>query len=373
MTPVVLCANNIDEMGGAQRVVHVIAGGLQRRGHDVQVVGMTPFQPAMDFGNQYRKRVLMSQVWPKKTTQTERLRAELRSEAVAGWVDILKSEANEPGIIIAAQVWSMELLADALTIVDPGIRSRWSIIGQYHGSFAAAASGRDLGRIVRSFSPVATFTALTPEDAASFTRAGLNNVRSMANPLAFWPDVTSDLTVRQRRTLLYIGRLSREKGVDLLLDAWSLIADDHPDWQLSIVGDGPESDALRSQAGSLAGIERVEWREPTTDPLGTFLEADLLVLPSRTEGLPLVVAEAQACGVPVVASDCSSGVRQLVGDWGALVAREDSRALAATLDGSMADRQWRIESATRAREAMRSYRLDSILDEWEGLFERVLR
>jgi glycosyltransferase involved in cell wall biosynthesis len=373
MTGVVLCANNIDEMGGAQRVVHVIAGGLHRRGHDVQVVGMTPFQPAMDFGGPYGRRVLMSQMWPRKTTQTERLRAELRSEAVAGWVDILKSEASESGIIIAAQVWSMELLADALAIVDPDTRARWSIIGQYHGSFAAAASGRDLGRILRSFSPVATFTALTPEDAESFTGAGMNNVRSMANPLAFWPDVTSDLTLRQHRTLLYMGRLSREKGVDLLLDAWSLIADDHPDWQLSIVGEGPESEALRTQAGSLAGIERVEWREATADPLSTFLEADLLVLPSRTEGLPLVVAEAQACGVPVVASDCSSGVRQLVGDWGALFAREDSRALAEALDRAMANDRWRIDSGARARAAMQAYRLDAILDDWEELFGRVLR
>lgn len=373
MTRIVVCANNIDELGGAQRVVHVLAGGLHGRGHDVQVVGMTPFEPAVNFDEPYPRRVLMSQPWPKKTMQTERLRAELRAEAIAGWVDILKTGSSDPSIIITAQVWAMELLADALAIVDPATRSRWAVIGQYHGSFAAAASGRDLGRILRSYSSVTTFTALTDEDGASFTRAGLDNVRSMANPLAFWPDVTSNPTSRLRKTLLYLGRLSREKGVDLLLDAWSLIADDHPDWTLSIVGDGPESEALRAQAKSLAGIERIEWHEPTADPLGTYLNVDLLALPSRTEGLPLVVAEAQACGVPVVASDCSSGVRQLVGDWGALFAREDSRALAEALDRAMANDRWRIDSGARARVAMQAYRLDAILDDWEEMFGRVLR
>ena len=212
MTRIVVCANNIDELGGAQRVVHVLASGLLARGHDVLAVGITPFEPAHHGDDGCPRRILMSKVWPAKTAQNERARAALRAEAVSGMADILTSGPDEPSVIITAQVWAMEILSDALAGLSPAVRSRWSVIGQYHGAFAAAASGRDLSRVLRAYSPVAVFTALTPEDGAAFTRAGLNNVRPMANPLAFWPEEVSDLTKRQRRSLLYLGRLSAGEG-----------------------------------------------------------------------------------------------------------------------------------------------------------------
>lgn len=372
MTRIVLCANNIDELGGAQRVVHVLADGFQQRGHDVLAVGITPFEPKHGWFRDYPHRVLMPQSWPRKTMQNERVRAALRAQAVSGFVDILKAEPHEPSVIITAQVWAMEILTDALVTVGPQVRSRWSVIGQYHGAFAAAASGRDLARIVRSYASVSIFTALTSEDAAAFAEAGLNNVRAMANPLAFWPDSVGSVFDRDGRTLVYLGRLSEEKGVDLLIDAWSLVADDHPSWTLRVVGDGPLSAQLHDQARHLAGADRIEWIPATSQPQDELMQADLLVLPSRTEGLPLVLAEAQACGVPVIASDCSSGVRQLVGDWGALVPRGDSRALAAELDRAMGDAVWRSETGSRARTEMERYRRAPIMDHWELMVRRVL-
>ena len=372
MTRIVVCANNIDELGGAQRVVHVLAGGLQRRDHDVLAVGMTPFEPAHRWDESYRRRVLMSQVWPKKTTQTERTRAALRAEAVAGMVEILKDGPDEPSVIITAQVWAMEIVADALATVSPAVRARWSVVGQYHGSFAAAAAGRDLARIVRSYAPVAVFTALTAEDAAAFGHAGLNNVQAMPNPLAFWPESVPHRGTQEEYTLLYLGRLSQEKGVDLLLDAWSLVSEDHRGWALSIVGDGPEAARLREESQRLVGADRIKWKSATTSPENELMHADLVVLPSRTEGLPLVLAEAQACAVPVVATDCSSGVRQLVGDWGSLVPRGDSRALARALGSAMGDPNWRLSAGSRGREEMERYRLDRVLDEWERVLSRVL-
>ena len=172
--------------------------------------------------------------------------------------------------------------------------------------------------------------------------------------------------------MLYLGRLSEEKGVDLLIDAWSLVADNHPQWTLQIVGDGPQAGELRTQARELAGADRIEWRSAVTSPQEVLLFADLLVLPSRTEGLPLVLAEAQACAVPVLATDCSSGVRQLVGDWGALVPRGDSRALAQALAVAMGDEAWQRDAGQRGRREMERYRLDHIVQEWEALLERVV-
>lgn len=374
MTRILVMANNIDELGGAQRVVHLLADGFARRGHDVTAIGITPFEPAHHVAGDVDRRVLMSQVWPKKSPQTERTRANLRAEAVSALVEILRSIGTESGVIITAQVWSMEILSDALAVLSPDLRRRWKVIGQYHGAFAAAASGRDLGRILKSYGGVSIFTALTVEDGQAFTRAGLRNVRAMPNPLAFWPEVLDAAADKpaDQHVLTYLGRLSSEKGVDLLIDAWSLIADAHPSWTLRIVGDGPISAELQAQAAMLAGAERIDWQPVTSDAQATLLSSDLVVLPSRTEGLPLVLAEAQACGVPVVATDCSSGVRQLVGSWGALAPREDSRALARVLAAAMDDETWRHANSVQARSEMERYRLDAVLDEWSVLVGRVL-
>jgi glycosyltransferase involved in cell wall biosynthesis len=287
-------------------------------------------------------------------------------------VELLRSTGSDPGIIITAQVWSMEVLADALAVVNPAVRARWKVIGQYHGSFAAAASGRDLARVQRSYRDVSVFTALSDEDAAAFTQAGLRNVRSMPNPLGFWPPQPAALS-SATPVLTYLGRLSQEKGVDLLIDAWSLLADRHPNWHLRVVGDGPLAEDLHHQAAVLAGAERIEWHPPTADPASVLLESDLVAVPSRTEGLPLVIAEAGACGVPVVATDCSSGVRQLIGTWGRLAPREDSRALAGVLDAAMGDATWRRAAGEQARGEMERYRLDTVLDSWEQLVSRVLQ
>lgn len=369
MTRIVLGANNIEEVGGAQRVVHLLADAFHRRGHEVLAVGMTPFDSPHPYQGDYDQRTLMPSVWPKKTPQTERTRAQLRNAAVEGLVEILRSVGDEPAVFITAQVWTMEILADALAAVSPSVRNRWRVIGQYHGSFAAAAGGRDLGRILRSYSKVSLVTALTAEDATAFTAAGLNNVRAMANPLAFWP---AELSVDRGCTLTYLGRLSEEKGIDLLIDAWSLVADRHPGWSLRIVGEGPQEHQLREQANDLAGSDRIVWEPTTQFPLEVLLGSDLVVLPSRTEGLPLVLAEAQACAVPVVAADCSSGVRELVGDWGMLTTRGDSRDLARGLDAAMSDPAWRRESAQRGREMMENYRIDRIMLAWESVIARVL-
>jgi len=372
MTQIVICANNIDEHGGAQRVVHLLADGFHRRGHEVTAVGVTPYEPAHPMPGGFDRRVLMPDVWPKKSAQTERIRANLRATAVSQLVELLRTKGHEPGVIITAQVWSMEILADALAVLNPAARARWKVIGQYHGSFAAAASGRDLARVQRSYQDVSIFTALSVEDAVAFTAAGLRNMRSMPNPLAFWPAQPAELS-SDEPTLTYLGRLSQEKGVDLLIDAWSLLADRHPNWRLRIVGDGPQAAQLRDQASLLAGAERIDWLQPTADPASVLMDSELVAVPSRTEGLPLVIAEAGACGVPVVATDCSSGVRQLVGTWGRLAPREDSRALASVLDVAMSEPAWRREAGARAREEMHRYRLDVVLDSWEALIARVLQ
>ena len=378
---IVIMANNIDELGGAQRVVHVVAQHLGERGYPVDLVGVAPHSPRHEYvaDPAFRRFTLMPDEWPapppdsrlvtRLRPSVRRLiarRAALRQAAVARLGEVLAD--GPPGIVVTSQLWAMEHLAEVP-------HEAWAVIGQYHSSYEAAAAGRDLPRALELYRDVDLFTLLTPEDAERFRRDGLNNTTWLANPLAFWPAQPAD-PAGDERTVTYLGRLSQEKGPRFLVDAWGLVSERHPDWRLRIVGSGPEEKSVRAQVAALpAGGDRVDLVPPVTDAEAELRRSSVLALPSLTEGLPLALAEAMALGLPCVATDCSAGVRLLTedGSAGRIVPRADAAALAAALDELMSDAGQRAALGARARMAVSRYRADTVIDEWESLIARVLR
>lgn len=128
----------------------------------------------------------------------------------------------------------------------------------------------------------------------------------------------------------FVGRVRREKGLDLLIRALPGVAAAFPDTRLLVIGDGPEQGALRELARRTGVADRVIWagvllREEAWRHLAVL---DLVAAPSRFEGFSLAAAEAQAAGLPVVAADVG-GLAEVVagGETGLLVPPEDHRAL----------------------------------------------
>lgn len=125
-----------------------------------------------------------------------------------------------------------------------------------------------------------------------------------------------------------VGRLARQKGQDLLLRAVARLDGHHVRVRLVGPGDPPERAALDGLAAQLGIADRVEL-VGADDPVRHLQEADLVVVPSRWEGLPLVMLEAMACGAPIVASS-TAGV-QALGDAGAVVPMQDRDDFVAAL------------------------------------------
>jgi glycosyltransferase involved in cell wall biosynthesis len=327
MKPIVIMANNVQELGGAQVVVHSLAKVFVSNGHKCFVVGVTPHAEPHDFGKS-ETTTLMPRIWPLSIPddpQNAKDRTELRSTAASNLADLLNS--LEPGFVIAAQLWSLEILLDAMKHVH--LSSEWRIIGQYHGSFSAAASGRDLKRAVRLAPSCDVFAVLTREDAQAFAQCGLTNVMVIPNPSTWNPSPI--FTRSPKKYIDFIGRFSAEKGPDLALAGFELArAELGSEARLRMIGSGPLESELREQAGP-----QVEFVAPTTDIESILRESGVLLLTSRTEGAPLVVAEALAAGVPVIATDCSAGIREFFeateGAYTDLIARENPRAIAESL------------------------------------------
>jgi colanic acid/amylovoran biosynthesis glycosyltransferase len=117
------------------------------------------------------------------------------------------------------------------------------------------------------------------------------------------------------KSLICVGRLSPEKGQAGLLETFAEVSRDHQHLELVLVGDGPEADRLRALVGQLgiSGRVRFAGRLSEADTLGEIAKADILVLPSFMEGLPIVLMEAMAVGTAVIASRVA-GIPELVHD-----------------------------------------------------------
>lgn len=149
--------------------------------------------------------------------------------------------------------------------------------------------------------------------------------------------------------LLFVGRLAAVKGVPVLLDALRSLPEG---WHMTIIGDGPDRAALEAQAAGLP-VEFVGYKSQA-EVAQALSRTDLFVLPSFAEGVPVVLMEAMASGVPVVTTRIA-GVPELVGDGvhGALVPPGDADALRAAIAQALSDPDARraMGKAARARVA----------------------
>ncbi len=175
-------------------------------------------------------------------------------------------------------------------------------------------------------------------------------------------------------TVLAMGRLGREKGFDLLLEAFMSLDPVRRGWTMEIWGDGPmreQLEAARDRLG-LGGV--VQLPGITSQPGWTMARARLFVLSSRHEGFPAVLGEAMALGLPVVAFDCPSGPREMIRDGvdGLLVPPGDINALAQTIDRVLGDDALRARLGDRAPEILDRFSLDRVMAMWDALLAETV-
>ena len=189
------------------------------------------------------------------------------------------------------------------------------------------------------------------------------------------PDVTvDDVPDRDERTVVAMGRLSREKGFDLLLDAFARVAVQHPQWRLEIAGDGPERVALQQQIDQRGLGQRVRLVGWIQDPARFVARGAMFVMSSRYEGFPVSLLEAMAGGVPVISFDCDSGPRAIIRPDvdGLLVPVGDTVALAHAIDRLMSDPVTRHRLGERAREVVDRFSMELFLQRWNDVVDACL-
>ncbi len=213
----------------------------------------------------------------------------------------------------------------------------------------------------------------TRKTATYFPRSWQKRIAVIPNPVPelVGTPVPARGSTGLRWSIVGMGRLERQKGFDLLIRAFASIATTRPDWDLKILGEGGEREALEASISHFGLQERVALAGREPDAMAALRASDLFVLSSRYEGFPNALCEAMACGLPVIAFDCPSGPADIVRDGvdGRLIPAEDVDALAAAMTELTGSAELRRALAAEATAVASRFSVERIA----ALWERVLR
>lgn len=204
-----------------------------------------------------------------------------------------------------------------------------------------------------------------------------DRVIAIPNPVAPLADTVNEHrpATLQGLRIVAMGRLGHEKGFDLLLEAFALIAGRFPTARLVIYGEGPERGSLQRHAEALGLVDRVSFPGQVVRVADALSEASLFVLSSRYEGFPNVLLEAMSLSRPVIAFDCSSGPAEIVRHEidGLLVPAADVKALSAAMARALSDPDLRMRISAKASEVNERFSLQSVLAAWQQVLEGTVR
>lgn len=212
------------------------------------------------------------------------------------------------------------------------------------------------------------FVVLTQYDAESWSK--IKAAEIIPNSLPFYTEESSTLDKKQ---IITVGRLSEQKGFDLLISAWSCIARQHPDWKIHLYGEGELENELRKSVAQNGMEDSFLIHKPVKDIKEKYLESSIYVMSSRFEGFGMVLIEAMACGVPCVSFDCPHGPSYIVkdGEDGILVENGNVEKLADAISSLIVDRERRMAMGKAAKRNIARYSQKDIMRQWENLFYKL--
>lgn len=169
------------------------------------------------------------------------------------------------------------------------------------------------------------------------------------------------------KTILAMGRLTYQKGFDLLISAWSEVYRNNTDWILRVVGSGEDEEELKNQANLLGVSNSIDFVAVTNDVESYYQTSSFYCLSSRFEGLPMVLLEAQAYGLPIIAFNCDTGPSDVIehGKNGYLAENDNVKQLAFYIDEAI--NQTDIEyqrMILESRNRSQKFELSNIIKEW---------
>ena len=226
-----------------------------------------------------------------------------------------------------------------------------------------------MNRLLKHLKQLDKFVVLT--EIAKRDWPELNDVEIIPDPLPYHTDAQSSLSVKRT---ISIGRYVYEKGNDLLLEAWSKVEKLRPDWSLDIYGMGNRAPYETQRTQLRIEPQRCCLHGFLKDVNHEYLSSSIFVLPSRFEGFGMVLIEAMASGLPVIAFDCENGPRSIISDGvnGFLIPPFNVDMLSEKMMSLMDDVELRKRLGLNAYNESKKYDMEYIGIQWKQLFDSLI-
>ena len=362
--------------GGMERVLANKANWLVKQGHEVVIVttdqrGKKPFFPLderikcydleVNYEDNNGKSFINKLIhYPFKQRKHKRKLTELLQSLKADVV--ISMFCNDASFIPSIKDGSKKILEihfSRFKRLQYGRKGLWKLADEYRSKQDAKVAAR-----------FNRFVVLTEEDKEYWE--GLKNMCVIGNARSF---VLPEPAKLENKTVIAVGRYSYQKGFERLIVAWHQVCQQVDDWKLHLVGDGELREELQQQIEALNLKNKVILGKAETDMLTVYKNASVLAMSSRYEGLPMVLLEAQAAGLPIVSFQCKCGPKDVIADGvdGFLVNEGDVDALAKKLMMLMNDEVLRKKMGAAAYERSERYAEERIMKQWTDLFDVVLK
>ncbi len=298
MKKICFLIGNLNHSGGTERVTTLIANALAQKNFQVSILsladGKQPFfelEPDIKIYSLYPEKILFKK--------------------------------NFFGAVWRIRKFVTQYQIDTLIVVDSiscvftvpalfGLKVKHICWEHFNFKVNLGVKYRDIGRkwAAKYCDYVVTLTKRDKE----LWEQGIKNTKAqiipIPNPTPF--EVQQNIPSLDYKTILCVGRLTYQKGFDLLITAWARVAQQVPDWKIVIVGSGEDELMLKQMAKDLGVEDSIIFAGQQKNMSTFYRQASFFCMSSRFEGLPMVLLEAQSYGLPIVAFDCDTGPAEFV-------------------------------------------------------------
>jgi glycosyltransferase involved in cell wall biosynthesis len=358
--------------GGVEKRIRELSVRLSARGHDVHIIGMKYWEGP---DSVEKDGVTLHGICPPQPLYTDGRRTV--KEAVYFSARLIPFLMREEFDIIDCQQFPYFpcFIVKLATVVrkKPFVITWHEVWGDYWYEYLGwkGSLGKMTERLVAGIT--SDMIAVSGTTAEKLQRLGVHSeIRIIRNGIdpEYLRSIPGDTVSSD---LIFVGRLIKEKHVDVLVRAFSILLKESPDCTLLILGDGPEREAIRSLIRDLAIGDRVllkPFRDSHDEVIGLMKSSHVFVIPSTREGFGIAALEALACGLPVVTVDHpDNAIAELITEKTGFVCPLSAEALASAI--RVALRRY-LEMQGACRTAAEAYDWDRIVDRVESWYQSLI-
>ena len=358
----ILFITNSLGFGGAEKMLTFVANSLYARGH---VVSIANLNRVPEYVNAHRreiaKGIAIYEMEPGfSKTAGEKLRFVLRTAKKEN-VDVLVGFTEVPNVIA-------RIVGGLLGI--PSIMSE-------RGDPVRTGVGRGLkNRLVLALINTSRGGVFQTEGAMDFYGKGLQRRGVVIpNPIFVDGEIPQINYAEREKTVASVGRLDNfQKRYDVMLDAFKMFSQKHPQYKLKLYGKGADEELIRSWVVERDLENKVEFMGLTTQPMQDIASEGMFLITSDFEGISNALLEAMAVGLPCVSTDHTPGGARLLiqnGENGLLAPVEDAQGLAEAMCHFAEDPVFAEECGEKAKEVAVRFAPDRIMDMWEEYIQKI--